>query len=171
MADLIENTLAQIQQVIKDLQARPDYGANQKASVKDLNSFALLLKKYDAASTPSSSLTEEVKTDANDNMLPMLGDLIDDNIKITKMQALNTERTISPKMANDHNVNLEALQSDVQHIAADPGTAAPPADEDLDPDEAAAALLIELMSSEITNDPTIAENLERISGRAEPCSC
>lgn len=167
---VIQSTLAQIQKVVKDLQARPDYGPGQKTSVDELNGYALLLQKFEADSAPPLALTKEIQTESMSTMLPLVGSLIDDNIKITKMGQLSTDRTITPTMAKSHNVDLEALQTDIQKITAQPesGSGSPDKDKDLDPDQAADELLLELSNSTITFDPAIAEQLAVLSGEDQP---
>lgn len=167
---VIQATLNQIQKVIKDLQARPDYGPGQKASVDELNDYALLLQKFEAESAPPLSLTEEIQTESVSTMLPLVGGLIDDNIKITKMGQLSTARTITPTMAKAHNIDLETLQSDIQQIAVQPDSSdgSPDQDKDLDPDQAADELLIELSNSTIVFDSAIAEQLAVLSGEGKP---
>lgn len=166
----IQSTLAQIRKVVKDLQARPDYGPGQKASVEELNDYALLLKKFEAHSAPPLTLTKEIQTESVSNMLPLVGGLIDDNVKITKMGQLSTARTITPTMAKAHNIDLEALQADIRQIAVQPdaGSSSSGQDEDIDPDQAANELLIELSNSSITFDPSMAEELAALSGEDQP---
>lgn len=156
----------QIKQVVEDLRDRPDYGADQKKVVTELNGFALLLKKYQATKEPSDALTEEVQKTATTEILPLIDEQISDNVSITKMGQLSTNRTISPAMAKEHNINLEALQEDVEAVA----TGDVP-EKDLDPDAAVDLLLVDVMKIEMTSDPAIVEYFEINSGRAAPCSC
>lgn len=167
---LIQSTLVQIQKVVKDLQARPDYGPEQKTSVGELNDYALLLQTFEADSAPPLALTQEIQTESVSTILPLVGELIDDNVKITKMGQLNTDRTITPTMAKAHNIDLEALQSDVRQIAVQPDSSGGSSgdDKDIDPDQAADELLIELSNSSIIFDAAIAEQQANLSGEDQP---
>lgn len=116
----VDTVLADLDPVMANLKARPDFDSAMAADLTMLGDFRqkLLLFK----SNPSSaSATNDVRAGLNDNVLPFTNSQIAANTKMINMGQLNTQRTISPTTAEANNKALEALQQSGQQLLADLG--------------------------------------------------
>ena len=106
--------------VIRDLKARPDYSKNPAFAtyVTTFNSFSQDLLNAEAQTTLTQATKTTLLGKANDDVLPLIENLINGNIAMTQMGALNLNRTITPTMATANNVNMSAEQTAVQDLVA-----------------------------------------------------
>lgn len=116
----IKQTLERLPVVISDIEARPDFNDNPAfaTDIGLLNDFKQALLIVSIAPSLPMSVMAELQSSAEFTVLPLLEHLIIANVAITKMGQLNTNRSISPAMATQHNVNLVALQNAVQTLVA-----------------------------------------------------
>lgn len=109
-----------IQTVIQDLQNRGDY--NKHPEFLDyVQTFQAYSQSLLTAQLQVSLTTEQKDAlikEGVDTVLPIIEKLIHDNITLSQMGQLNTHRTISPTVALANNVNLQAEQSNIQHLNA-----------------------------------------------------
>ncbi|OAB55347.1 hypothetical protein AY600_00785 [Phormidium willei BDU 130791] len=119
LSETISAVRKDLAKVIEDLQSRPDYGKSQAAAVATFESFDQELTTLQANSAPTAKDYATVQASAQDSVLPLVARLINDNVAITKMMQLNTQRSITPAMAKAHTADLKTLQSDGKTLVAE----------------------------------------------------
>lgn len=106
--------------VISDLQERPDYSSNSdfQGYVATFQTYNQLLLTAQAETSLTAGTSTALINGATNDVLPVIQTLIDGNIAMINMGQLNTDRTISPKLATENNANLTAAQSSLQQLVA-----------------------------------------------------
>lgn len=114
----INQVLERLPVVVSDIEQRKDYAKNTEfaADVSRLNAFKQQLLIVKDAPSLSPALLTELQSTAKNAIQPLVESLISANVVIAKMGQLNTHRTIEPKDAMDHNVNLTLLQDAIQSL-------------------------------------------------------
>lgn len=109
-----------IQTVIQDLQNRGDYNKHPDFLdyVQIFQAYSQNLLTAQLQLSLSKAQKDALIKEGSDTVLPIIEKLIHDNITLSQMGQLNTNRTISPTIALANNVNLQAEQSNIQHLNA-----------------------------------------------------
>jgi len=106
--------------VINDISTRPDYNKRPelKKTSDTLTTFQQDLLIAEAQPELSVSNKAALNAEARNEVTPAITSLIDSNIAMNNLGPLNTSRTITPTMAQEHNVKLEEELAAVQQLIA-----------------------------------------------------
>jgi len=120
LSKALVNARTGLTSVINDISTRPDYNKRPelKTTSDTLTKFQQDLLIAEAQPELSVSNKAALKAEASNEVTPAITALIDSNIVMTNMGPLNTSRTITPTMAQEHNVKLEAELAAVQQLIA-----------------------------------------------------